>query len=74
MAEDFEKTQVNLEVTLDIDDQLTWGELLKFADLARARHIDPNEPVVIQYSEPGHSISGVTLYLLAEDLGTRTTE
>lgn len=42
---DFDKTQKNLQLSLDLDEQLTWGELFRFADMARAVGVDPLGPV-----------------------------
>lgn len=45
MAE-FEKTNLNLKVSLDLDNELTWRELFQFVDLARdSGHVDPDARV-----------------------------
>ena len=52
----FEKTQQNLRVNVDIDAQLTWGELFQFVDMAHRAGVDPDEPVGLQYNEHDPSI------------------
>ncbi|MEV5765323.1 hypothetical protein AB0L34_12230 [Micromonospora sp. NPDC052213] len=71
MADDFVKTDRNIKVTLDLDDQLTWGELIRFVELAKtAGSISPDQPVGIDY-DPNESmpvITGLHAYLDAENL------
>ncbi|WP_328651328.1 hypothetical protein OG598_25010 [Micromonospora sp. NBC_00330] len=71
MADDFEKTGRNLKVTLDLDDQLTWGELIRFVNLAQSSgNVSPDQPVGIEYAsnETLPLIDGLFVYLDAESL------
>ncbi|WP_121399456.1 hypothetical protein [Micromonospora sp. M71_S20] len=70
MADDFVKTDRNLKVTLDLDNQLTWGELFRFVDLARAGVVSPSDPVALEY-DPNESmpvITGLTVYVDPADI------
>ncbi|MBM0258960.1 hypothetical protein [Micromonospora sp. 4G55] len=71
MADDFEKTDPNLKVTLDLDDQLTWGELIRFVNLAQsAGKVSPDQPVGMEY-DPNDThpvITGLCVYLDAENI------
>ncbi|MEH1098218.1 hypothetical protein [Micromonospora sp. CPCC 205561] len=71
MADDFEKTDRNLKVTLDLDNHLTWGELIRFVNLAQsAGNVSPDQPVGIEY-DPNESlplINGLFVYLDAESM------
>lgn len=67
---DFEKTQPNLKVTLDLDNQLTWGELFRFVDLARSAGYLAQERVGIE-NDPNESLPvvvGLSLYLHPDDV------
>ncbi len=43
---------LNLKVTLDLSDELTWGELFRFVDLARESPlVDANSPVTYIFDD-----------------------
>ncbi|MFF4879461.1 hypothetical protein [Micromonospora sp. NPDC000668] len=66
---DFEKKAVNLKLSLAIDQDLTWGELFRFVELARTSGVEPTDPVPLEYNERDDSIlDGIAVYLAAEDL------
>ncbi|GAA2327442.1 hypothetical protein [Dactylosporangium salmoneum] len=67
---EFEKTQNNLRVTLEIDNQLTWGELIHFVELGRRAGLRADEPVDFVYDSQltENPITGLSLHLPSEDL------
>lgn len=65
----FDKKSPNLELRLEIDDQLTWGELIKFVDLARESNVRPGEPVLPVYDRDRDQYTHLAIYLRPEDLG-----
>lgn len=73
VADEFEKTSNNLRVNLEIDDQLTWGELIRFVELGQQAGISPGQPVGLVYDENGDEmrVTGLFLYLAPDDLPTR---
>ncbi|MBV9292811.1 MAG: hypothetical protein JO222_10220 [Frankiales bacterium] len=46
------KTQRNLNVSLDLDEQLTWAELFRFVDLAREAGVQAQDTVGYRLAEP----------------------
>lgn len=63
------KNHMNLKLELAINNELSWGELFQFVDLARAAGIDPTELVGVEYDERDESIlNGLSVYLTPEDL------
>lgn len=73
MAEAFKKTQVNLELKLEINDQLTWGELYRFVDLAKTSGVDEDDPVGLAYDDQ-HEICGLSVSLAPDDLDPAARE
>lgn len=62
-----EKTLVNLKLSVDLDEHLTWGELFRFVDLARSV-VDSEGTVAIQYDEQDMKPEALYVYLPAENL------
>ncbi len=60
---DFEKTQLNMRVSLDINDQLTWAELYRFVELAKREGKDPEQPVPIELDQSGYGVTAFFLYM-----------
>lgn len=51
-----EKTRVNLRVVLHIDNQLSWGELIAFAEAARRSGVNPGQLVMLEGVTGGDDI------------------
>jgi hypothetical protein len=69
---EFKKTQPNLKVTLEIDNQLTWGELYRFVDLARKSGYPDDGPVLPEMDLNDPSLArSLVMYLDADDLAGR---
>lgn len=58
----FEKNQLNLKLTVDLDEQLTWAELLRFVDLARPL-VDLSSTVGIEYDQDSMKPEALYVYL-----------
>jgi len=69
-ADEFKKTQANLKVSLDLDDQLTWAELFRFVDLARSGGYIEDQPVAMEYdpAESDSRVVGMSIYLHPEQV------
>ena len=65
MADD--KTALNLKISVDLDVHLTWGELLRFVDLARP-DVSPGDPVGIEFDENTMEAQALYAYLPADRL------
>jgi hypothetical protein len=57
---DFDKKQLNMQVVLKIDDQLTWGELRNFVEVAIDE--DPAAQVGIDYDQ-NHELTGFYVFV-----------
>ncbi|MEV7968270.1 hypothetical protein AB0O34_20140 [Sphaerisporangium sp. NPDC088356] len=60
---DFEKTQLNMRVSLDINDQLTWAELYRFVEIAKREGRDPEQQVPMEHDESGYGVTAFFLYM-----------
>lgn len=68
---EFVKNSMNMTASIQIDDQLTWGELFAFTDLARKAGIDPANPVLLDYDDQYGTFEGMSVFLAPEDLNAK---
>ncbi|MGY1593248.1 hypothetical protein ACI79D_14835 [Geodermatophilus sp. SYSU D00708] len=65
------KNQLNLRLQLDIDNQLTWGELFDFVTAARnGQSVNREDFVNLVHSQNG-DLEGFEVYLASEDIVVR---
>ncbi len=64
----FEKRRLNLNVSIDLDDQLTWKELFWFVDLAKRTGVHPDNAVSLRFNENDRCYDGLSLYVEPEQL------
>ncbi|MCA1823253.1 MAG: hypothetical protein LC640_03105 [Frankia sp.] len=59
---DYEKSRKNLKLTLDVDDNLTYGELAVFLDYARRAGVSANDSIAHELNDDDQ-FSGFYIYV-----------
>jgi hypothetical protein len=57
----------NLSITLDVDNELTWGELFWFVDQARKSGVSPHDDIPRMY-DAQQEFTGFQCWVYPEDL------
>ncbi|WP_062430606.1 hypothetical protein [Herbidospora daliensis] len=60
---DAKKTQLNMRLTLELNEQLTWGELYRFVEMAKREGRGLHEQVGTEPDEKGTGVNAFFLYL-----------
>lgn len=66
-----EKTMVNLKLSIDVDEHLTWAELFRFVELARG-NVSPDSRVGIDWDDDTRGPGALYVYLDQSDIAAAT--
>ncbi|MCL8027342.1 hypothetical protein [Nocardioides bruguierae] len=64
----FEKKTINTAIGLDLDQQLTWGELIWFVDQGRKTGVRPDSPVGMRFAPHDGHLESLFVYIDPSDI------